>query len=72
MTAAVKAWNELVEHGLIQSGHLNPAQGDLIADPNFKFGIQPQPHVFGWHVSEVPGVFVSAPAGSLALTVVMV
>jgi len=66
---AVTVWNELVEHGVIQSGTLDPARGESIADPVFRFGIQPDPRVFGWHVTEIPGVFVSTASGSLDLDI---
>jgi len=62
---AVKAWNELVERGIMHSGPLNPTQGSSIGDPDFRFGIQPEAHIFGWRVAEVPGVFATASPGSL-------
>jgi tetratricopeptide (TPR) repeat protein len=65
ITEAVNVWNELVEHGFIQSGHLNPAQGLSIGDPDFRFGIQPVPQIFGWHVADVAGVFATGAPGSL-------
>jgi pentatricopeptide repeat protein len=64
---AVKVWNELVEHGIMQSGRLNPAQGISIADADFRFPLQP--YVFGWHLADIPGVFATATTGSLDLEI---
>lgn len=69
MPDAVRAWNALVERGLVRSGRLAPAQGDSIADPNFQFGAPREPHVFDWRVGEVPGVFATMNAGSFDLEI---
>lgn len=66
---AVKAWNELAARGLIQSSHLDGAQGQSIADPDFRFGIRPNPQLFDWRVAEVPGVFATATPGSFDLEI---
>lgn len=64
---AVKAWNELVERGIIHSGHLDPARGVSIANPDFRYPLEPR--VFGWRLMDVPGVFASVAAGSLDLEI---
>ncbi len=60
---AVTAWNQLVDRGIIHSGHLDPAKGISVADPDFRFASLGRS--FGWRVPEVTGVFASGPSGSL-------
>jgi tetratricopeptide (TPR) repeat protein len=60
---AVTVWNQLVDRGMIHSGHLDPAKGVSIADPDFRF--PPMAKAFDWRVAEVPGVSVGGFAGSL-------
>jgi pentatricopeptide repeat protein len=60
---AITVWNQLVDRGIINSGHLAPAKGVSIADPDFKF--EPLAKVFGWRVADVPGVFASGFSGSV-------
>ncbi len=54
MQDAVQVWNQLVDAGRIQSGHLDPAKGVSIADPEFRF--TPSGKTFDWRVAEVAGV----------------
>lgn len=67
MPEAVTVWNELVDRGIVHSGRLDPAKSVSIADPDFKFS--PSPNTFGWHVTEIPGVFSSGFSGSLRLEI---
>lgn len=60
---AVTIWNQLVDRGVVRTGHLDPAKGVSVADPDFKFA--PLASVFGWRVSDVPGVFTSGFSGSV-------
>jgi tetratricopeptide (TPR) repeat protein len=60
---AVTVWNQLVDRGIVHSGHLDPTKGISIADPDFKFA--PLPNAFGWRVSDIPGVFASGFSGSV-------
>ena len=60
----VRVWNQLVESGMIQSGHLDPAKGDSIADPEFKY---PAGAGFSWHVGEFNGVSANIYGGALHL-----
>jgi hypothetical protein len=64
---AIKTWNELVERGIIHSGHLEPARGASIANPDFRYPLES--HVFGWRLTDVPGVFASVAPGSLDLEI---
>jgi tetratricopeptide (TPR) repeat protein len=63
MRQAVSAWNQLVDRGMIHSGHLDPVKGVSIADPDFQF--PPMAKAFDWRVAEVPGVSVGGFTGSL-------
>jgi hypothetical protein len=67
MAQAVTVWNQIVDRGIVRSGHLEPAKGISIADPDFKFA--PVTRAFGWRVADVPGVFVSGFSGSLRLEI---
>jgi hypothetical protein len=60
---AVSVWNQLGDHGFIHSGHLDPAKGISIADPDFNFA--PLARAFGWRVADIPGVFTSGFSGSV-------
>jgi len=60
---AVEAWNQLVNRSLIRSGHLDPATGVSIADPDFTF--PPAKGIFGWQVAGTDGVFVTSGASAL-------
>ncbi len=60
---AVRAWNQLVEAGVIASGRLDPEAGHSIADPDLHF--PPLEKVFGWRASSDTGVAASAAAGSI-------
>jgi tetratricopeptide (TPR) repeat protein len=59
---AVRVWNQLVDRGIVHSGHLYPAKGVSIADPDFSFASLPTtaPTAFGWRVADIPGVFASS------------
>jgi hypothetical protein len=63
LAEAVTAWNQLVDRGIIHSGHLDPAKGISVADPDFRFASLARS--FGWRVAEVTGVFASGPSGPL-------
>jgi|SRR5579863_337939 len=60
---AVTIWNQLVDRGIIHSGHLNPAEGVSVADPDFRFASLAT--AFGWRVPDTPGVFASGFSGSV-------
>jgi hypothetical protein len=60
---SVTFWNQLVDRGIVRSGHLDPAKGISVADPDFKFA--PIASLFGWQVPDVPGVFASGFSGSI-------
>jgi tetratricopeptide (TPR) repeat protein len=60
---AVTVWNQLVDRGIVHSGHLDPAKGISVADPDFRFAALARS--FGWRVPEVTGVFASGPPGPL-------
>jgi tetratricopeptide (TPR) repeat protein len=64
---AVTVWNQLVDRGIVRAGHLDPAKGISIADPDFRSPSLSS--VFGWHVAEVSGVLTSAFSGSLRLEI---
>jgi hypothetical protein len=61
---SVNAWNQLVDRGMIQSGHLDPARGESIADPEFRF---PAAAGFSWHLDEINGVSANIFGGALHL-----
>jgi hypothetical protein len=61
---SVNAWNQLVDTGTIQSGHLDPARGQSIADPEFRF---PAAAGFSWHIDEINGVSANIYSGALHL-----
>jgi tetratricopeptide (TPR) repeat protein len=61
---AVKVWNQLVDGRMIQSGRLDPAKGESIADPGFRF---PAGQEFAWRLEEIPGVSSSIYGGGLHL-----
>ncbi len=63
MSGAVRAWNQLVDRNIIRSGHLDPATGVSIADPDFNF--PPAKGLFDWHVTGAEGVYVSSGASAL-------
>jgi tetratricopeptide (TPR) repeat protein len=65
MRQAVAVWNQQVDRGMIHSGHLDPAKGVSIADPDFRF--PPMAKAFDWRVAEIPGVSVGGFTGSLRL-----
>ena len=59
---AVTVWNQLVDIGAVRAGHLDPAKGESIADPEFKF---PAGEGFSWRLDEVPGVSPAIFGGAL-------
>ncbi len=61
---SVNVWNQLVDSGTVHSGHLEPAKGDSIADPEFKF---PAGVGFAWRLDDVPGVSSNIYGGALHL-----
>jgi tetratricopeptide (TPR) repeat protein len=63
VTEAVTAWNRLVDRGIIHSGHLDPAKGISVADPDFMFASLAR--AFGWRVPDVTGVDASGLPGPL-------
>jgi tetratricopeptide (TPR) repeat protein len=58
VAGAVKVWNQLVDRGLIHSGHLAPDNGVSIADPTFTYPMLEKS--FGWTVTHAPGAFASS------------
>ncbi|HEY3825419.1 MAG TPA: tetratricopeptide repeat protein [Bryobacteraceae bacterium] len=64
---AVTVWNQLVDRGIVSAGHLDPAKGISIADPDFRH--PSLSNVFGWHVAEVSGVLTDGFSGSLRLEI---
>lgn len=60
---AVRLWNQLVDRKVIESGKLDPAAGDSIADPNFGFPLIESG--FGWRVTHDPKVSVVKSFSSL-------
>ena len=60
---AVRAWNELVSRGIVQSGRLEPATGVSIADPGFVF--PPAAGVFSWQIANTDGVLIANGPGGL-------
>ncbi|HWE52217.1 MAG TPA: hypothetical protein VG273_20650 [Bryobacteraceae bacterium] len=62
-SSAVRAWNQLVDRNLIRSGHLDPANGISIADPDFSF--PPAKGLFNWHTADAGGVYVTSGASAL-------
>jgi hypothetical protein len=59
---AVMVWNQLVDRGIIHSGHLDPAKSESVADPGFEF---PAGNGFAWHLEEANGVSSSIFGGAL-------
>ncbi len=53
VSEAVTVWNQLVDNGTIRAGHLDPAKGESIADPEFRF---PAGAGFSWRLDDVAGV----------------
>lgn len=60
---AVRAWNQLVDGGMIASGRLDPEAGRSIADPDFRF--PPLDRVFGWRAASDAGAAVNVTSGSV-------
>jgi hypothetical protein len=60
---AVRAWNQLVDGGMIASGRLDPEASHSIADPDFRFPLIDR--VFGWRAASDAGVAVSVTSGSV-------
>jgi tetratricopeptide (TPR) repeat protein len=60
---AVTVWNQLVDHGIVASGRLNPAMGISIADPDFSFPLLERG--FGWRVVHEASISVAEAALSL-------
>jgi tetratricopeptide (TPR) repeat protein len=57
---AVSVWNELVNRGILHSGHLDPARSVSIADPEFRYiPSSASVKAFGWRLADNPGVFTS-------------
>ena len=63
MSSAVRAWNQLVDRNIIRSGHLDPATGVSIADPDFSF--PPAKGLFAWQVTGAEGVYASSGTSAL-------
>lgn len=53
--AALRAWNQLVDRSVLRSGRIEPANGTLLADPEFSF--DRNAGVFSWQVPDANGVF---------------
>jgi tetratricopeptide (TPR) repeat protein len=62
---AVRAWNQLVERGIVDSGRLDPAAGVSVADPDFSFPLFERG--FGWALAPAPGVTSAKEFSSLRL-----
>ena len=60
---ATKAWNQMVDGGVITSGRLDPETGKSIADPDFRFPLLDR--VFGWRVARDAGVSPAISSGAL-------
>ncbi len=63
--SAVRAWNQLVDHQIIQSGLLDPAAGLSVADPNFSF--PGGTGLFSWQVNKAEGLFVNGGASAVRI-----
>jgi tetratricopeptide (TPR) repeat protein len=63
--AAVTAWNELVDRGVVRSGKLDPAKGASVADTDFQFPMNGRG--FEWRLAEVAGVSTETVTGKLEL-----
>lgn len=62
---AVRVWNQMVDHGIIASGRLDPARGVSLADPDFSFPLTDRG--FAWHLGRAAGVSTAKAPSALRI-----